>query len=208
MRDRRRTESEAALLALFDEMKSDVLARWTDGVKRLIAARWDRDLAAVILEQNVLTASEVADRVAKALGADYDPAVMTGWLEVNARISGENINAHTADQIRSQPAEITDPVSHVFGILATSDAAGIAQQMVTTSAGFAASDAATKSGATGKTWKVNSTNPRAAHARMNGQTVGIGETFSNGMQWPGDPAGGADNNARCRCSVTIHAGEG
>jgi hypothetical protein len=30
--------------------------------------------------------------------------------------------------------------------------------------------------------------------------VGIGELFSNGMRWPGDPAGGAENNANCNCS--------
>ena len=34
---------------------------------------------------------------------------------------------------------------------------------------------------------------------MNGETVRIDEVFSNGLRWPGDPVGGADNNAECHC---------
>ena len=49
--------------------------------------------------------------------------------------------------------------------------------------------------------RVNSSNPRDEHLAMAGETVGIRERFSNGMRWPGDPAGGAENNANCQCSV-------
>ena len=40
-----------------------------------------------------------------------------------------------------------------------------------------------------------------AHAAMNGEKADVRARFSNGMMWPGDPAGGADNNAGCMCSV-------
>jgi hypothetical protein len=204
LRDRRRAETTAALIALFGEMKDDVLARWSAGAKRLIAARWDKVLAGVILGEHMLTASEVAERVAAALGSEFDPVVMTGWLAANADVAAGNINAHTADDIGAvDPDTSDDPVGHVFGILATSGAAGLAVQMVTTSAGFAAHDVARAAGASSKVWRVNSTNPRAAHSRMNGQAAALGELFSNGMNWPGDPAGGADNNAGCKCSLTI-----
>jgi hypothetical protein len=38
---------------------------------------------------------------------------------------------------------------------------------------------------------------------MNGETVGIGDRFSNGMNAPGDPAGGADEVAGCNCSLSF-----
>ena len=43
----------------------------------------------------------------------------------------------------------------------------------------------------------------ASHAQMNGETVPVDEPFSNGMQIPGDPAGGVDEVAACRCVVEI-----
>ena len=36
---------------------------------------------------------------------------------------------------------------------------------------------------------------------MNGETVPLGETFSNGMDGPGDFAGGADEVAGCQCDL-------
>ena len=54
-----------------------------------------------------------------------------------------------------------------------------------------------------KTWQTNSANPREAHAALDGETVALDERFSNGQLWPGDPAGGAQNNANCKCSVTF-----
>jgi len=39
------------------------------------------------------------------------------------------------------------------------------------------------------------------HASMNHQPVPIKERFSNGMLYPGDPAGGAKETIQCRCSI-------
>jgi len=79
-----------------------------------------------------------------------------------------------------------------------------ARSAVTAAANFGASEAASAGGLKTKTWRVNSSNPRDAHKAMAGETVGIRERFSNGMKWPGDPAGGADNNAGCMCSVEFN----
>jgi hypothetical protein len=205
LRARHRADNEAALSVLFSRMEEDVAARFGDGARRLIAARWNDELAALMLDRNMATAGDVAERVADALGAEFDPAVLEGWLTVNARFAGEGINGHAEDDIRAAEDrdDVDDPVGHVFGILGSSGAAGIAQQMVTTSAGFAAKDAAVKAGAASKVWQVNSGNPRSSHASMNGEAVSMDAKFSNGMDWPGDPDGGADENANCQCSLTI-----
>jgi hypothetical protein len=71
-------------------------------------------------------------------------------------------------------------------------------------AGLASLGAAGQNGAGMKTW-VTGGNPRSAHAEMNGETVGIHDLFSNGMNAPGDPAGGADEVAGCNCSLDFSA---
>jgi len=52
---------------------------------------------------------------------------------------------------------------------------------------------------------VNSSNPRPDHAALNGTTVGIRDKFPNGLRWPGDPQGGAEQNANCQCTVRFSA---
>ena len=54
-----------------------------------------------------------------------------------------------------------------------------------------------------KTWIVTSGNPRASHAAMDGETVGIDEQFSNGADWPGDSTLDADETCGCTCEVEV-----
>ena len=55
-----------------------------------------------------------------------------------------------------------------------------------------------------KTWIVTSSNPRASHAAMNGETVQYDEPFSNGAMWPGDIDNlGVEEVAGCQCILEI-----
>lgn len=55
-----------------------------------------------------------------------------------------------------------------------------------------------------KTWVTTSGNPRASHARMNGETVPYGEPFSNGAMWPGDIDNlDVEECANCHCILEI-----
>jgi len=72
---------------------------------------------------------------------------------------------------------------------------------VTTASMFGSAEAANAGGLRTKTWVVNSSQPRDTHLRMDGETVGIRDRFSNGLRWPGDPSGRAEENANCQCSV-------
>lgn len=66
-------------------------------------------------------------------------------------------------------------------------------------------EAGRQNGAATKTWVVTSSNPRAEHAAMNGETVGLDEEFSNGLRWPGDSASGDPAEvANCRCEVVVN----
>jgi HK97 family phage portal protein len=53
-----------------------------------------------------------------------------------------------------------------------------------------------------KTWiTAGDDNVRANHAQLNGQTVPIDKPFSNGLMFPGDPAGSAGEIIGCRCDL-------
>jgi hypothetical protein len=157
---------------------------------------WDAHLAARIFVRNRNLLADVALKVARALKGDYDPDVAEAWLSKNAEVAAASINASTRGSL-----ELIDDKQSVFDALLTAGAARYARSMVTTVANFGAHDAAEKVGGDRtKTWSGGTTR----HASMNGQTVRLSENFSNGMAWPGDPAGGAAEVANCGCSVTFN----
>lgn len=66
-------------------------------------------------------------------------------------------------------------------------------------------EAGRQNGAATKTWVTTSSNPRAEHAAMNGETVGLDDEFSNGLRWPGDSASGDPAEvANCQCEVVVN----
>jgi len=54
-----------------------------------------------------------------------------------------------------------------------------------------------------KVWKPSPRmkGSRDNHQAMRGETVGINETFSNGLKFPGDPSGPIGETANCRCTM-------
>lgn len=178
--------------------KSDIGGVWWDD------ARWNDELATDLFRLNALTAGAWAAQLMQQAGIDeFSEDAMLPWLEEHSRVQAENINTYTRDQVAAglRDPEPAEAVKNVFNLALTVWAVRQAVSGVTTAANFGATEAANAGGLRQKTWIVNSSNPRAEHAAMNGETVGIREKFSNGMRWPGDPAGGAENNANCLCSV-------
>jgi len=171
--------------------------------------RWDRELTEDIFRLNTATATVWMRYVLKELGGETDEqAVSDGmleWLAENARVSAEGINAETAAGIGTalEEPEPRNAVKDLFLGYLAARALQIAVSKVTAASNFGAREGARAGGLKTKTWRVNSPNPRPAHASLDGVTIGINEKFGTGQLWPGDPAGGADNNAGCTCSVTF-----
>jgi len=168
---------------------------------------WDSDLASILGAMSAATAKAIGTQVAADLGGDYDGAEIAAWLESHSQSSAKAINATTADEITKaleNAAEGEDPADTVDGVFDGEVSARSDQIAVTSVAvvgSLAALVAARQSSAKTKTWVVTSTNARASHAGMAGETVPLGELFSNGMDGPGDPAGGADEVAGCTCDL-------
>lgn len=177
--------------------KTDIGGVWWDD------ERWNRELYEDLVKLNVLTAGEWADSFAERIGAEVSEARMLPWLEEHSRIQATYINENTRGQVEAalREPDPLDAVKGVFNLALTVWAARQAVSAVTSAGNFGAYEAANAGGLSRKTWRVNSTNPRDSHLAQDGVTVGIREVFPNGQRWPGDPTGGAEENAYCECSI-------
>lgn len=183
--------------------------------------RWNTELRDDLGGLALALAPEAAAEVAERFGIDYDVDVAEAWLINNARIVAEGFNAVTAEALAAAYAtplvlardvlakadvDPDDPPSplelaaEVFAWSAAGRSSLTAVGRVGTVANFARQDAASQAGAGVKRWVTTSANPRPSHA-IDGEEVAFGETFSNGLLWPGDPMGDAAEVANCRCLV-------
>lgn len=172
--------------------------------------RWNRELT----EDLAVLAANIADEIGEAAAAElgypegYDTERTRAFLLAVASSRAERINEGTRQALEAALAAGQD-VGHVFDVARDSTALAWSTGIAAGLSSWAMVEAAGQitgrkplSRAT-KTWLVRSGNPRATHAAMSGQTVAIDERFSNGADWPGDSALGADEVAGCQCGVEI-----
>ena len=196
------------------DLRAELGRQWTEELQALfdrMAERWDDnpdDWAIRLTDQigflgkrtAVAFGRFVVDRFAQTNSARYErrfrPEMMDGWIAEVSVNFGENIAGTFAQRFDDDPDDgrdwLTGPASALF-----------AASLLTTFANFGAHEGAKASGGGQKTWQVNSGNPRDTHSALSGETVGLDDTFSNGMRWPGDPAGGPSEVANCQCSMTF-----
>ena len=169
------------------------------------AARWNRELGNDLRRLALLTATAWGESVTEELDIEFDAGRMDEWIAENSRIAAEEINKTTREGLAAALLDAAPraAVGALFAAAISARAPEIATSRVTTLSVFGANEGARQGGLKTKTWQVNSGNPRPEHASMDGETVGLDEYFSNGMRWPGDPMGGAENNSNCKCSVTF-----
>lgn len=174
--------------------------------------RWNSELADDLFRLALLVSKQVGRDVLESIGFDpdlYDPDRTLQWLREVAKRSARSINKATRQRIEEALAHVGDPepLDAVFEERETR-AESVAMELITLLSAFAAVEAAKHAGIEGtatKTWVSSGRNPRAAHAAMSGETVGISEVFSNGARWPGDAAAlGAEDLAYCQCYLRIN----
>ena len=208
LRERHRAKWREEMERYFRRQERAILSRsratsagelWVD------MGRWNTELQTDLYRLNAFTAGTWGDLVAEGIGGEWERDWMDEYLLENARIAAEEINAATKDATAEAWAgeDRLQGLRDVFALAIGARAAEIAVSKVTTAANFGSQEAAKQLRATKKTWRTNSANPRSSHAAMNGQTVPLGDKFSNGMRWPGDTAGGADEVAGCECSLVF-----
>lgn len=169
---------------------------------------WDQVMKDAIHAHLLDAASGAARDVLAALKAAPDVwslGRMRGYVEKMAETISARINDGASAAINGEwPADPDHPDDgpSKTGLLgALSVTAGVwAATSLTNAAGFGGSDGARAAGAGQKTW-VTGPHARPSHQQMNGETVAASEPFSNGLMWPGDSSGPADETAGCNCGL-------
>lgn len=179
------------------------------------ADRWDRELAADLLEQFRALSASVAARIADALGIEdgWTPDAVEHYLETVAAGKAHGINTSTLEKLEAaisgdvpEDDEQATPAG-VFDVAEGWRAGMLAQSITTSMTGWAADEAIEHDGVGDrvmKTWVVTSSNPRDTHASMNSETVPYDDTFSNGARFPGDTGAlDVDEVAGCTCVLEL-----
>lgn len=131
----------------------------------------------------------------------WGPEMIEAWI-AKAAATNASIYASGAQTAVSNALDAEDRDKAFAGLAALAVAATAAGVFANEARSFGGNDSARKSGLSTKTWHNNSKTPRPAHAALDGITVAIDDPFPNGLRYPCDSAGTAEENAHCRCSVT------
>lgn len=177
--------------------------------------RWDRELEEDLFEASRSMNQAAAERALKALGVPADAYEQEGALAFLRSMCQQRavwVNEATrrelerAVELQEAGAEgLMATPEGVFENAADSRAVSAGNAFATAIDGWSVLEACRQTGIEGirKQWVVTSSNPRKSHAAMNGTSVPIEERFPNGMEWPGDWSGGADEVCGCCCTISV-----
>jgi hypothetical protein len=174
------------------------------------ADRWNEELAADLYGYAVKMASLMGPEMAEELGFSpdsFDLERTLAFLHAFAELRAQWVNETTREQLELVLADESEDAPEPAVVFDTAEAqraeaSGSSSFSALTS--FITLEVGRQVLGDGwKTWRTNSGNSRRSHARMDGERVRLKEKFSNGLDWPGDPAKGADEVAGCRCSVEV-----
>ena len=189
--------------------KSGNWADWWD------ADRWESELAA---DLTPIFQRQAARRGAQMvndldLGGEFDAERIENYIKAMALGKSKAINNVTYRELKAAlDGDFEDDdalgatVEGVFEKAEETRADVSGRSFATALAGFAILEAVRqRAGTSGamKTWIVTSSNPRAEHAAMNGETVPYDDEFSNGAMFPGDQVLTPEESCNCQCQVEI-----
>jgi len=205
-------DAAAMFRRFFEEQAEPVLQAiaeskpWWDGEK------WDAILAARMFQTMSEWSQILGEKTLASLGteADWDAERTRAFIQAVADDRASKVNETTRRQLEAALEQMLDEDSAkstpegVFDEAKETRAEEAGGTFATTIAGFALVEAGKQSGKARvtKTW-ITGKNPRPSHAAMNGETVGVRDRFSNGMEWPGSKGAAPDEIANCNCEVEI-----
>lgn len=189
--------------------KSGNYADWWD------ADRWERELAddltPIFQRQAARRGARMVDDL--NLGGEFDAERIENYIKAMALGKSKAINNVTYRELKAAlDGDIDDDalgstVEGVFEKAEETRADTSGRSFATALAGFAILEAINQRGngrQAMKTWIVTSSNPRAEHAMMDGETVSFDEEFSNGAKYPGDQSLTPEQSCNCQCQVEIY----
>ena len=173
--------------------------------------RWNNELTEDIEPLIDCIADVHGKEVADAIGSEYRTEQTRKYLHELAKGRAKAINDSTYNRLLDALESDDETVipSRVFETRENKDSITFGRALAIGVAGWAAThEAPAQAEQQGyhktveKRW-ITGDNPRPEHAMMNGETVPIDDTFSNGCYWPGDENGDVDTTAGCNCSTEV-----
>ena len=173
--------------------------------------RWNAELAEDIEPLINRIADVHGKEVADAIGSEYRTEQTRKYLHELAKGRAKAINDSTYNRLLDALESDDETVipSRVFETRENKDSITFGRALAIGVAGWAAThEAPAQAEQQGyhktveKRW-ITGDNPRPEHAMMNGETVPIDDTFSNGCYWPGDENGDPDTTCGCNCSTEV-----
>lgn len=170
------------------------------------------DLFPIVDAQAMASARAAAEKLSGALSAHDVEAIRAQAMELCRKRSAmvnESAYQRALASIRDlgpspSPSEAARAVSHEYSARAAGLSATNGRSLAQACANMGTEEGAKRSGVKcKKKWRTASAHPRSSHARMDGKTAKIGKTFSNGAQWPGDPALPPEETCNCQCWLEI-----
>ena len=148
------------------------------------------------------------------LGINFDiknPAVQN-WINSKSFKFADEVNTSTEEALRRHLTEaieagetlsqVEERIAQVFDIARGPRTATIARTEVISASNEGALASYKQSGLVEKTeWITSRDNRVRDEHQIDGQKRAIGEVFSNGLLYPGDPAGEPGNVINCRCTI-------
>ncbi|MBE2186681.1 MAG: minor capsid protein [Rhodothermales bacterium] len=220
---------ERAVQALMRRQEASVLAAVRDAAKQqgtpipqglsvgmvFDVEAWIRE-ALADLEPSI--AEALADGwAAGALSASYDGALdlestavreaLAEVVQLTSRTSETTRDqlARTIEQAIEEGADVDALATRIrtlFGEMSEGRAATIARTATTAAFEAGQVEAFRDAGIEKHRWlSERDSRVRASHTAIDGQVRKLGEAFSNGCRWPGDPSGPAGETVNCRCSL-------
>lgn len=199
VRDRAATRYERTLGAFFKRQRQAVKSSGSFDVRR-----WDGELFSELLPMHVATTTAHADLVAEGLGATFDADQVQRYLRKAAASDARGVNRTTQQRTIAAVDAGAEDTEEAFDAANAYRVGLLAVTYATQYGMFGAHEAAQQGGARVKVWHVTSDNSR--HPELDGESVPIDGTFSNGASYPGDPAAGDDQSAGCRCVIEYTTG--
>jgi HK97 family phage portal protein len=189
----------------------DAVSKWWAAGRATRLAKFSKLIADFMTRLGLLAAHKVLDE----FNPDRDgwsADVMEPWLLTAALHHAE---LHDAAGEQAAVAAVEEPPEEggiagallLAGGLWALAALTRSETAATEALSFGGHDAAEASGLGFKVWQTTSGNPRAQHAALDGEKVPLDGVFSNGLRWPGDNTGDADETANCRCELTFSISE-
>jgi HK97 family phage portal protein len=134
------------------------------------------------------------------------------WMEQRTETFMRSVNETTYAKLTEQFAEslaegesrkeLIKRIEKTYDGISKARAATIARTEVHNSTQFGTMEGYRQSATPIKIWvSSGDLHVRDSHARLDGQERPLGSTFSNGLMYPGDPSGTAEEVINCRCTI-------